>query len=1307
MNLRKTLSVVLSVALLISALSVISIPFANAAATYTDTVLNSSSQTNLLITPENNIFNPAVNANVDYSGKVQNAPSGSMYDGVVCPVNATYSTEVPTWNDWSGWSTVSLGDTYDVDRIMVGGCTANYGNYEVKIYVGDADHSAVSANESAYELTATWTNALADGGKGHLITFDKPVRGSKIVFYFGGKPDGDNTGRIWVTELAATGAKPYTVTEITKAENADKAILGEENILKRATVSSDGYQNNKSLDLLVDGTACGVTTDGYNTAQCWEGAHAADAPVYITYVLDGEYMIDSLYLNGSGNGTHGADGFKVYVNKAYADITADDQPVYAHTATVAMGLRVDFAEPVKASVLTFALNAKKNGSNYQIWMSELAATGEEVVPPYTVTDITRGNNEDKIIAPEDNILKNATTTDTYSNSDPKAILYDGILPGVTAGYEWNDAYGWVPYGTPMYLTYDLGAEYDVDSLLMAGSGTGAYGLTQTKIYIGDKAGFAAAADEPVYATTDNIVYGRHVALDTPVRGRYIVFAITGKATNNANNGRMWISELAATGTKYVPPYSVYDITDGVNEDKIIAAEDNILKNAAVSSTSGVAPVALMYDGKLAGVTDGYAWTDGGWQAYGDTSDGTRKVYITWDLGSNYEVDRFLLAGSGAANTKYGANNFTVYVGDKTGAEIKADPSVAEPVYASGDLVLFGRCVQLDEPAVGRYIVFEMVGFDPGNGTANNGCLWLTEFAAAGVSLATYTVTDITDGVNEDKIISAEDNILNGATATTVNASSAPSAVVTDGLLTGVTVDYSNSTCWAPTSGDPYVMYITYDLGNKYAVDSLLYAGSGVSTSSANDKYGPRGATIYVGDKTGAEIKADPSVAEPVYSTTDFVLYGRRIDLKEAAEGRYIVFAINCKADTLGGGSRGQVWISELAATGTAIEPEKPDNVVKVVTVGDSITCGVVFPNLDNWNTAILPNNYPKLVVDKLNAQDDGKIYELTNLAISGSAVVGNDVIGTTGTGDTATSWYNQSKSKICYADVLTIMLGTNDAGFNWTNLRKDLYKDIYRQIVADFRAKNPDLKLYVLTSPNSFKAPYKENLANDIVKMQKELAEELGATVIDVYSITRTKMIRDGEASFIDGNDITKGVRVHPGEAGHALMADIVYAGITGTELPEYIRTMSSKTLGGQVRDGANDLRFGFDLIADGVAYADANPAASGNYARDLSAATVNVEGKAYALKDFGAVVSVNADSELVVNAEDELVKTVSATNLYAVAEGKATYTAVVTGIPEAYTDTAIYARPYFIYNDGEKDVVVYGDVISRTLNQCAADALG
>lgn len=248
-------------------------------------------------------------------------------------------------------------------------------------------------------------------------------------------------------------------------------------------------------------------------------------------------------------------------------------------------------------------------------------------------------------------------------------------------------------------------------------------------------------------------------------------------------------------------------------------------------------------------------------------------------------------------------------------------------------------------------------------------------------------------------------------------------------------------------------------------------------------------------------------------------------------------------------------MSMVLSVGATISEQTETNVT-VVTVGDFITDGIHYVTADSTATAKFDTAYPHLLVQKLQEQNDGNAYELVNMAVPEAAVVGSDVILSD---DPAISWYNHSMSQIGHADILTIMLGTNDAAAHWSQ-RRDMFENLYRQIVAAFRAINPDLKLYVVTSPYTEKSPYYANLENDIVPMQKALATDLDATLIDVYHYTKLQVQKNGERSFIDSVDMANGLRIHPGREGHVLMGDIVYAGVSGTPLPDYVLALDGQT---------------------------------------------------------------------------------------------------------------------------------------------------
>lgn len=129
--------------------------------------------------------------------------------------------------------------------------------------------------------------------------------------------------------------------------------------------------------------------------------------------------------------------------------------------------------------------------------------------------------------------------------------------------------------------------------------------------------------------------------------------------------------------------------------------------------------------------------------------------------------------------------------------------------------------------------------------------------------------------------------------------------------------------------------------------------------------------------------------------------------------------------------------------------------------------------------------------------------------------------------------------------------------------------------------------------------------------------------------------------------------------------------------------------------DGSSALRFGFSVANTGVTYAQ-----EGSYQRALTNAQVTVDGAACVLKDFGAVVTNKSGSTLTLEDVDGgYVRKVSAEKLYAVEEGSASFTVLVTSIPSTHLATEVYARSYVVYtitsSDGTvRDLVLYGDIV-------------
>ena len=423
----------------------------------------------------------------------------------------------------------------------------------------------------------------------------------------------------------------------------------------------------------------------------------------------------------------------------------------------------------------------------------------------------------------------------------------------------------------------------------------------------------------------------------------------------------------------------------------------------------------------------------------------------------------------------------------------------------------------------------------------------SELAATGTP--SIITTELGDG-DDARLIAPADNILTKATAAVTDKTGITAAnknnwdVLFDGNVAGVNctnddanVAIINGERWA--EGQPFSsMYFSFTFTGHYVFDSLLLGGD-------NDTaYGIINPRVYIGDESITEVIANGT--QPVWSYSGVVGAGVLVDLsQETLRGTTLII----QSDTKGNGSWTYVHASELAATGTPCTTKTERE--KIVCVGDSITYGTVFKNVDNWSTSQLENNWPTQLKQLLNDASETVEYTVINAGISGSAVIGaSEGYSASNSSGGPTHWLTEQAAEgfVQSADKVLIMLGTNDAHSScWSGRAKD-YKTYYKKIIDAFRAKNPAVQIFILTSPYTNVSTHGNNLANGVVPQQKELANELGLPLIDVYGATKRFVEEHGGdlGSFIDAVDIAKGLCVHPHEAGHTVIAEKVFAGLNG-----------------------------------------------------------------------------------------------------------------------------------------------------------------
>lgn len=466
---------------------------------------------------------------------------------------------------------------------------------------------------------------------------------------------------------------------------------------------------------------------------------------------------------------------------------------------------------------------------------------------------------------------------------------------------------------------------------------------------------------------------------------------------------------------------------------------------------------------------------------------------------------------------------------------------------------------------------------------------------AATSAEGFTDTVLGADASTDLLIAPKDNLFANATMTSTGAVPTD-ARLWDGVVSPMTAYTDANQAWMIHAG-----WACFDLGTACDIQSILIGG-------CNKVYGMYDVDIYVGNADYKTIAANPDAyTKTAYISNDLTVdknsagNARLIKLNSAVSGRYVVFRFSGLPEGYDKNNIGRIWITELAAAGTGAPVQKTAS--SIVCIGDSITWGHYFPPSAGSGGTQLDNTYPEQLEALLNADETDIQYTVHNIAVSGTAMVDGSLLETN---DGVKSWYNAKfnsvKGTIAKADAALIMLGTNDAAANYRNSwngdagnRRDFYKQEYRKLVAALKEANPDITVYVVTSPVALREPYYTNLSADVVPMQLQLAAELDLPVVDVYNITRDLVRDKGESAFIDSNEIN-GLRVHPGEQGAAVIAEACYNAITkgnvhvselkssATADTDAAKTLSGNTAAGVTPDANRIIPTGHNMLtANGV----------------------------------------------------------------------------------------------------------------------------
>lgn len=206
-----------------------------------------------------------------------------------------------------------------------------------------------------------------------------------------------------------------------------------------------------------------------------------------------------------------------------------------------------------------------------------------------------------------------------------------------------------------------------------------------------------------------------------------------------------------------------------------------------------------------------------------------------------------------------------------------------------------------------------------------------------------------------------------------------------------------------------------------------------------------------------------------------------------------------------------LWICMLAA----FLPADCAAAVKLACLGDSITAGMLVKKEDCWVSRI--------------AKDLDRKAEVGNFGVSARCLLFK--------GDRPITREKAYQDALAFKpDVLLIGMGTNDSKKgNWSH--KDDFVSNYKEIIAEFRKRNPKVKVYCLLPIPSQEAKEggisKERIAGEVIPLIRQVARGTKSKVIDL-----NKVMKDKDSLLVDG--------VHPNAEGHALMAEHILLVLKG-----------------------------------------------------------------------------------------------------------------------------------------------------------------